>query len=41
MDARITKQRLSNMLSYDWLKILAAIAAAALALALFYAVYVR
>ena len=36
MDARITKQRLSNMLSYDWLKILAAIAAAALALALFF-----
>lgn len=36
MDARITKQRLSNMLSYDWLKILAVIAAAALALAMFF-----
>ena len=30
MDARITKQRLVNMLSYDWLKILGAIALAAL-----------
>ena len=28
MDARVTKQRLGNMLSYDWLKILCAIAAA-------------
>lgn len=28
MDARITKQRLSNLLSYDWLKIIATIAAA-------------
>lgn len=28
MDARITKQRLGNFLSYDWLKILVAIAAA-------------
>ena len=28
MDARITKHRLSNMLSYDWIKILLAIAAA-------------
>lgn len=30
MDARITKTRLSNLLSYDWLKIIGAIAAAVL-----------
>ena len=28
MDARITKQRLGNLLSYDWLKMLIAIAIA-------------
>lgn len=32
MDARITKQRLGNLLSYDWIKILVAIAAAIFAL---------
>ncbi len=32
MDARITKQRLGNLLSYDWLKILGVIAAAVLLL---------
>lgn len=32
MDARITKQRLSNQLSYDWIKILALIAAAVTAI---------
>ncbi len=36
MDARITKQRLSNMLSYDWLKILGVIAAAATFLSIFF-----
>lgn len=36
MDARITKQRLGNLLSYDWLKILAAIAAAVVALCVFF-----
>ena len=36
MDAKITKQRLGNFLSYDWLKILIAIAAAAVALSLFF-----
>lgn len=36
MDARITKQRLANMLSYDWLKILGAIALAAAILCVFF-----
>lgn len=36
MDARITKQRLGNLLSYDWLKILAAIVAAVLVLCVFF-----
>ena len=36
MDARITKQRLANMLSYDWLKILGAIALAAVAFCVFF-----
>ena len=36
MDARITKTRLANMLSYDWLKILAAIAAAVLFICVFF-----
>ncbi len=36
MDARITRQRLGNMLSYDWLKILGAIVAAALLLSVFF-----
>ena len=36
MDARITKQRLGNLLSYDWLKIIVSIAIAALALSLFF-----
>ncbi|MDE5897013.1 MAG: hypothetical protein K2H43_04275, partial [Clostridia bacterium] len=36
MDAKITKQRLGNLLAYDWLKILAAIAAAAVLLSLFF-----
>lgn len=36
MDARITKQRLGNLLSYDWLKILVSIAAAVVALVLFF-----
>lgn len=36
MDARITKQRLANMLSYDWLKILGAIALAATILCVFF-----
>ncbi len=36
MDARITKQRLSNMLSYDWLKIIAAIAVAVLFICVFF-----
>lgn len=36
MDARITKQRLGNMLSYDWLKILCSIAVAVVALVLFF-----
>lgn len=36
MDARITKHRLGNLLSYDWLKILAAIAAAVLVLCVFF-----
>ena len=36
MDAKITKQRLGNLLSYDWLKILAAIAAAVFALTVFF-----
>lgn len=36
MDARITKQRLGNLLSYDWLKILGAIVAAVLVLSVFF-----
>lgn len=36
MDAGITKHRLGNMLSYDWLKIIAAILAAVLALVAFF-----
>lgn len=36
MDARITKPRLSNLLSYDWLKILVAIAIAVAALCVFF-----
>lgn len=36
MDARITKSRLANMFSYDWLKIVAAIAAAVLAICVFF-----
>ena len=36
MDARITKQRLANMLSYDWLKIVGAIALAAVAFCVFF-----
>lgn len=36
MDAKITKQRLGNLLSYDWIKILAAVAAAVVALSLFF-----
>lgn len=36
MDAKITKQRLGNLLAYDWLKILAAVAAAVVALALIF-----
>lgn len=42
MDARITKQRLANYLSYDWLKMLAAVAAAvALVVVLFLMVSTR
>ena len=37
MDARITKQRLGNFLSYDWLKILGVIAAA---VAVLYVIFV-
>ena len=36
MDARITKQRLANMLSYDWLKIVGIIALAAVFFSLFF-----
>lgn len=36
MDARITKPRLSNLLSYDWLKILVAVAIAVAALSVFF-----
>lgn len=36
MDARITKPRLANLLSYDWLKIVIAIAAAVLAICVFF-----
>lgn len=36
MDAKITKQRLGNLLSYDWLKILAVIAVAITFLTLFF-----
>lgn len=38
MDARITKQRLSNLISYDWIKILCTVAAALLVLSLLFAV---
>ena len=36
MDARITKQRLANMLAYDWLKIVGAIALAAVFFCMFF-----
>lgn len=36
MDARITKSRLSNLLSYDWIKILVAIVVAVLGLVAFF-----
>ncbi len=36
MDARITKHRLGNLLSYDWLKILATVAAAIFGLSAFF-----
>ena len=36
MDARITKQRLSNLISYDWIKILCAIVAAVFVLILLF-----
>ena len=36
MDAKITKQRLGNLLSYDWLKILAAVVAAVAVLTLLF-----
>ena len=36
MDAKITKQRLANMLSYDWLKILLAIVFSVAALCIFF-----
>lgn len=36
MDAKITKQRLGNLLSYDWLKILVSIAVAVVLLTLFF-----
>lgn len=36
MDARITKDRLSNLLSYDWLKILGAVLAAVLVLSVLF-----
>lgn len=36
MDARITKSRLANLISYDWLKIVAGILAAVLALCVFF-----
>ena len=36
MDARITKQRLANMLAYDWLKIVGMIALAAVFFSLFF-----
>lgn len=36
MDARITKQRLGNLLSYDWLKILLSVVAAVAVLAVFF-----
>lgn len=36
MDARITKSRLANFLSYDWLKILVAVAVAVAALCVFF-----
>lgn len=39
MDARITKQRLANMLSYDWLKILGAIALAAVFFCVFFMMF--
>ena len=37
MDARITKQRLSNLISYDWIKIVVTIVVACLVLALLFA----
>ena len=36
MDARITKQRLTNLLSYDWIKIIVAVVFAVLALVAFF-----
>lgn len=36
MDAKITRQRLSNMLAYDWLKIIASVVAAVLVLTLLF-----
>lgn len=39
MDARITKQRLVNMLSYDWLKIIGAIALAAVFFCVFFMMF--
>ncbi len=36
MDARISKSRLSNFLSYDWLKILIAVAVAVTAVCVFF-----
>lgn len=36
MDARITKSRLSNLLSYDWLKIIISVAVAVLAICVFF-----
>lgn len=36
MDAKITKQRLANLLAYDWLKILVTVAVAVLALVLLF-----
>ncbi len=38
MDARVTKQRLATLLSYDWFKIIGAIAAAVTALIVFFTV---
>ena len=36
MDAKITKSRLANLLSYDWLKIIAAILAVVFLLIVFF-----